>query len=666
MVDEQKDQDRGIDTFDYNTCLEGVREYVRELCKQQKNPTYYTPHDANHCYAVEQMVVALIKESKPKLSDLERFILFSAAWTHDLGMLDSVADEFFKHKKSNGQNTAQNIRKKHDKISAWHLSSNYKKIFLIKSDNLALPVKDEDEVKDEVKDEVNNEVNNMLRNYAYTINIISKFHRMEADINDCPKQRYVKGEVVKTRLLAAFLRLGDTLHVDSSRFDRRVYDVLLLGQLDRSARLHWLKSYVVSNVYLDSGTGTIFVNIDLPECNELFESDKTDGVESIKSLENAIISDIFNDVLAVSDVFREHGLPAYAMVKPNLSLVPGFPSKDIEEIKGIIGDLGVAFSPNTSKVIEKAFDSITSLCNIDFGTKSEQFHLQMRQLLAYLDEVHKIRPCHVALGKVIGTAKEVFKSEWKKVGLKDTADEKKRQKQIRQCQRAISTELDELKVQREQNIKKLYGLCCETDLLKPYKNIILFAYSEMVTTFLEKYGRFHQEWKENVNLYVLECSGKRRLKSNESMEYIDGLYYASQLSLRNFKNISLLPDTSFGSLVYNFEEDKEIEESLILFGVNGIDEGNEDCGHTSGHLMIALIAEKCGIPVWIIADSFKRGKIKWERKLMRGSSWLVGQKKLENNLKQRNIMPINYLEDRIPRKLINKIITEEYTENRAI
>jgi hypothetical protein len=78
----------------------------------------------------------------------------------------------------------------------------------------------------------------------------------------------------------------------------------------------------------------------------------------------------------------------------------------------------------------------------------------------------------------------------------------------------------------------------------------------------------------------------------------------------------------------------EIAKSLVLFGVNGISEEDNDCGHSSGHLMIAIVANHYKIPVMVIA------------------------RKLIKDMKKQNIELINYLEDRIPLKLISEIIID--------
>ncbi|MEA2033180.1 MAG: hypothetical protein U9N41_06320, partial [Euryarchaeota archaeon] len=75
-------------------------------------------------------------------------------------------------------------------------------------------------------------------------------------------------------------------------------------------------------------------------------------------------------------------------------------------------------------------------------------------------------------------------------------------------------------------------------------------------------------------------------------------------------------------------------------------------------LMLVIVANQFHIPVKIIADSFKIGKIEWNPTARRKTPWLTGQRDTLNDIEKHNISLINYLEDRIPLKLINEIIKD--------
>ena len=205
---------------------------------------------------------------------------------------------------------------------------------------------------------------------------------------------------------------------------------------------------------------------------------------------------------------------------------------------------------------------------------------------------------------------------------------------------------------------------CERNILDDIQNIIVFGYSEMVTNFLSRYEIHHPNWRANLTIFVLECSAKRRFSSDNEIEYNDGIYYAIQLSRKSFDKIVLIPDTSFASLAYNLrQKDKHVKpkhgKSLVLFGVNGIDKGDYACGHTSGHLMVAIVAKYFKIPVIVIGDSFKIGQVPWKPDATRETpSWLTGQQVLLDSLKRQNITLRNYLEDKIPLDLITEIILD--------
>jgi translation initiation factor 2B subunit (eIF-2B alpha/beta/delta family) len=405
---------------------------------------------------------------------------------------------------------------------------------------------------------------------------------------------------------------------------------------------------------LDSENETVFVNIDLPISFKSDQNSEVSEEEGVKNLVSEITNNILEDVLVVRKTFKDCGLTAYDRVEPNICFVTGHSKKDSEEIAGMISDLGVVFSPNTSKVIEKALDSITSICNIDFGKEAEKFENQMGQLLSYLGNVLDKRPCHVGLRKITKAAEEVFN----KRSFKNAKDKKNISvKAIKDCQKAIHKKLDEIIEKREGYLKSLYNKC-KDNLLDDFENIILFAYSETVTKFLDVYSEHHPLWKDRVQLYVLECSGKRRFTSNNSIEYNDGIYYAFQLSKHGLKNIKLLPDTSFSSLACCLKEKGVEKKSLVLFGVNGIDKKSKDCGHTSGHLMIAIVADHFDIPVKVIADSFKIGEIVWRPTFMREGPWLTGERDMLRDIKKHNITLTNYVEDRIPIGLIDEIVKD--------
>lgn len=624
---------------------------------------FYTSHGYYHCQSVENMVLGLIEKSNPQktipdtslppslfpapLKDLELFILFCSVWTHDLGMNDNNSKDFFEDWKKDHPDVTINDKLKrelHDESSAFHLNQKYSGIF-----TPGTPMTDPF-------------TQQKYRAYVDAINLISKYHRTKNDIEECPKEYFLEKEKIRARLLASFLRFGDTLHVDSSRFDRSTYDFLQIGQMDRSSRFHWIKSYIINGISLEPDKEIIRVHISIPEqIKKDYEDDDDLLTENIKNLESVVTRDIFNDMHHVSKVFKDNKFPVYSEVVAETNYIPGYNQEDFKVIEGIISDLGIAASPNTSKVIEKAIDSIYSICSTKYDS-SDSFIHEMEQLIKHLDEIHQQKSSHVGLWKIINTIEKIFNEKIPRG--KRSPPSSLTLVDVENCKNEITKAINSISQTRRDATKKIFSDSNKKGgILFNVDNIILFAYSEMVLNYIDRFGSQHADWKNNITIYVLECSGKRRVSSNNDIEYNDGLHYSQQLSRRGFKNIYLLPDTSFGSLLSELKTKNAIERSIVLFGVNGINEENGDCIHDSGHLMISIIAHNFGVKVFVIADTFKIGELKeWTKKSRfdeRETPWLTTKRSLLKTLKHNKIILKNYKEDLIPCNCIESIITEE-------
>ena len=619
----------------YEKYYTGLKDYVEKNSTIEKGLRYFTPHDSSHCYSVEKIVKDLVEKSNVVLNDLEKFILLSAVWTHDLGMVDVIATE---HLPSANMDER---RERHDEISARHLKKHFKTIF---------------DITGEAKTPEDKDKQSSVQRYVNTINTISKYHRRKEDVNKCHKELFVENKEVRTRLLACFLRLGDTLHVDLSRYDKEFYDILQIGNFDRVARLHWLKSYVVSNIHIDNKKETIVLNMDLPEYKSMYNIDKNELEEGYGKLSSILKEDIYEDILDVNETFREYDLTCYTAVKPIINLISGYDEKDSAEILGIIDDIEIILSPNDSKVNKKAISSISSLCKVDFSeygsSAYEAFRNYTKQLIEHLDKISNKRPCHVGLKTIVVTMNDVFNDKF-------TTDLKEGEgdlDKIEALQGIIHDEIDKISKQREKWEEEVYDRCEE--VLKDKKHIFVCAFSEVVSNFLNEYSKRDKDetFKDVVNIYVVEFGGKRRFLRNNVNEYNDGIFYSIHLKKMGFKKINLMPDTSLASCINYLKEEKIInsKNSVVLLGANGIDEeGN--CGHSSGHLMVAIVAKHFKIPVKVISNKFKKGKIEWNLSELRRGNWLTGQKNRLEELDDHGIILKNYLEDKVPKALFELI-----------
>jgi len=222
---------------------------------------------------------------------------------------------------------------------------------------------------------------------------------------------------------------------------------------------------------------------------------------------------------------------------------------------------------------------------------------------------------------------------------------------IKKSQKLLKEKIEQINKTRTKAIKKLQG---HADELLAYENILLFGISEIVSGLLKSCD---PQFKEKVNIYIFECGSKRQFSPSNSLEYNDGLQYSFLLSSYGLKNISLLPDNSIASLLSDPKIDNK--KTILLFGANGIEKDSYNCGHSSGHLTMAIVANHFNIPIWIITDSYKIGTIDWKPDLQRvGTLWLTGQKKWISECQQKNIDLKNYREDKIPFSMVDRIIFE--------
>lgn len=621
-----------VDATDYEMLKNYIKDFIDEEIGKGIPRDYFTAHDSSHCQAVENLIRDLVFKSDIELSELEDFLLYASAWTHDIGMSEKIAKDYFE--KVNGKYSRIGARKIHEKIAAWYLSNNedFQNIF------------------------INNDIpESTFRAWINTLNIIIRYHRRANDISKCPMYRRLReDQIINLRLLACLLRLGDTLHVDSSRFDKRLYDIFQIGDFDRTARLHWLKSYLVSAVNLNINNQTINITIDLPELESGLWSDAEDlnynklvMEESIERLKFFIYEDIYEDLESVSDTFQKYEYPFYTSIKIDTNFIPGFQDGIKEEVASILNDMNIISAPNSSNVIEKSLRSIDSLYKMK-SDSYEIFDKNFSQLLDNLRRIHETRPCHVGLKTIISKLEEYYKN-FPKADLGNIGLDKKDELMI-----PILNEMRDINEKRKTAKGEINRR--STEELDNKRNIFLFGFSQMAIDFL--CANRVENFRECVNLYVFECASKRKLSITNKIEYNDGIHYALELSKHRFNNIKLLPETSFPSLIKDGNLNINGDNSLLLLGANGIDlEGN--CGHTSGHLLMVIVAQHLGIPIYVVADKFKIGIIEWNPSLKReGFNWLSGKKELLRNLESKNIQLINYREDKIPLTDITDLIMD--------
>lgn len=637
----------------YVSLYNSLKKRVTDLF-ERSDKDLYTLHDHTHCENVEKMIkIILSKKQEIKFNKIERFILSCSAWIHDIGMSKDIAKNYFNNMHIEFTNFDKQRRVEHHHISCWYLLKNYKDLFFLNNG---------DEKKDEYKEQ-------QFQNIVRTISIVVRYHRKKEDINECEIKREIKGENIKLRLLAAILRLADSLHIDASRVDYSLYLLLQMTAYTQATRLHWLTAFFVSNVFLDIDAQAISVNLDLPDYKKFLEykEDKDERDieiwnDGITRLEYIISSDIYSELTVLNKIFSANKMPIYVNVKINTSVVSGFDRGKIEEIEGVLSELEIIFSPNTSKVITTTLDSIKKHTEKKY-TGTDHFLSELTQLVSKIQKLHQDRPGHVTLGKIYNYLNDLLEDCRKNLKPDD----------IQPKLDVLKEFVEHLKERKKAAKAKLFIKFNEIVSSKT-ERVFLFGFSSSIIELFEKQSDDRCSNKKNwIDFYILEGATKRRYTHNNQIEYNDGIKYAREIrKIINNDKIYIIPDIGFSSLLSLFHvcpESPDSESSvskkdqpstsIVLFGTNGIDlEGN--CAVSSGHLSIAIIAKSFNVPVKVVSDSLKFGEIDWKKceKKERDNIWLTSQKIYQDEFKKNNIRLINYREEKLPKDLINELHTE--------
>jgi len=187
--------------------LEKIKEHcMRKLSfiHSQGRFRYYTDHGPGHSEAVIKILDKLTEGVE--LSEYENFLLKCSAWLHDIGMLRREGGDI------NDPEVCNRIREEHHKRSAEYISKHWREIGL----------------SDETE--------------AAIIQWICYAHSSKVDIED----KVPAGENVRTRLLAALLRLADALDCREDRLPPEEYR--RLPQIPQESLKEYWKHEIVKKV----------------------------------------------------------------------------------------------------------------------------------------------------------------------------------------------------------------------------------------------------------------------------------------------------------------------------------------------------------------------------------------------------------------------------------
>lgn len=555
--------------------LEKIRDHVKDVWDRNTGSPWHTFHDASHSRRVEEMLYSLIPADKrDQLSEEEWFYLLAAAWLHDIGMILKLfgRTEDFKM-----------VRDTHHERSA--------KYVMQKRTRDAL---------------------GLNHHEASMIAEICKYHSKKLDINNCEPD---VGNL-RLRLLAAYLRLADALHIDRTRTTEARYELLLAAGMPWESRFHWMKSMWVHSI--------------IPEPDDLrVRVSVFDTESSMKDLLARLVgNEIREELDSVRDVLIRGSISYFLDVETK---VVGLTLDEdvLIELDLVMSNLELEHLSSATEVANSIINTIIRLA--EFGPDSYEM---IREYCQQLNDVLQARPCHILIQTVLEKISRATQE--------DDLHEGARQTQVEQ----IKADLESYKDTRQRNIATLAENA--RPLLSDAGSILLFGYSSMI---LQALKCLPSSTKESTQVYIAECRGKTQYSHTNEVIYCDGLNYAIHVKEAGFTHVAIVPDICVANLMLRGLIDK------VVFGANGIDSDGR-FGHTSGHLAIADSARLYKVPVYVIADTAKFGKLQWYGDLERDISWLTRDQKSLKLLDEYNIRTINPREDIVEPESIDLLITE--------
>jgi hypothetical protein len=216
-------------------------------------PYYFTDHTITHSERIMHHLTKLFPfifingDEEHILSDVEKFILFSAILLHDIGiaLIDNEKIKQLSAKYPDTLNLPIDdkdiddifIRKNHHLIS---------KLWILEESSNALG----DERIELRKAYIGNKI---LAKYVANV---CESHGIDFEKSPVHIKTTAYGyEKIRMGLLCTLLSLGDALDCDQSRID---YDVLKTSDISDDSRVHWMKHYYVDGIILTSNLIEIY------------------------------------------------------------------------------------------------------------------------------------------------------------------------------------------------------------------------------------------------------------------------------------------------------------------------------------------------------------------------------------------------------------------------
>lgn len=418
---------------------------------------------------------------------------------------------------------------------------------------------------------------------------------------------------IRVRLISAFLKIALSIHLDEKIVARSKYqDLLRASGMDWENQFHWFKSSWIKSITANPQDLKITFNYyEAPDRKHpLFGfsykriKEEIEGV--LKSVQEILIrgrNTCFLDVV---------GIDAGVM-----------PTKDLYELDLIRSNTRLEELSSASEAYYTVLNTI-----ISFSEYDEPYSIIVSYIQA-IEQLLIIRPCHNLIRNLMDEVIPV---------INQSIEADRKVEKIQTIVRDILNQQEEKKNRLSENAKPF---------LMDRGSILLFGYSVSVIDALRY---LPEDVKLNTYIYIGECRGKSQFDDTNMILYNDGLAFAQKVIDIGYRHVHVIPDIATGNLM------KRNLIQKVLFGANGIDIDDGSFGHTCGHLAIADIAKEYQVPVYVIADTAKFGKLQWEESLNRDINWLTNDPKWY--IMARDVATINPREDQVESHKINILITE--------
>ncbi|MCK4730890.1 MAG: hypothetical protein KAT65_00400 [Methanophagales archaeon] len=560
-------------TKPYRKKLNDIR---KEVCKEwnvARNLIYFIPHGVEHSKKVESGIHELLKQNKNKFSEQEWFLLLASAWLHDIGMIPGLFND---DKKTPEWDMV--VREEHHNRSSDYVNKRAEKYW------------------------------GLNRFERRALASMCEYHRKTMDLHEITEEKNIR-----VRLLCAYLRLADAIHIDRIELNQlKEYQTYLMLGMDIESKFHWLKAKYADDVSTDPENFKLVITLKQPKAWK----DDSKLREDMEPLCTVFIEEIKDEIEQIKEILMQGKLAIYLDVEAK---IVSDSEVDSNELTELLRGINLWSSPNAGMAINSVLNAIGSFDTIEDLENYKQY------LTSFLSK----RPCHVYLDKI-----------QKKLGtyLGNKISEQEKIENIKHY-------VEMLKKEREFANEEL------TINARPFlingMPLLLYGNSGSVLLALTD---LPNDLKANMKIYVCECSTKNQYRFNNRLQYCDGIRYSEKVKNLGFNknNVIVVPDSSVSFLFKNRKVAK------VFFGANGIRKETGEMGHSLGHLTIADAADRNKIPVYVIAEFRKIGEFKPKPELQRKGDWLTTDRAYTLN----GFKTFNPLEDIVPADRIKFLITE--------